>query len=135
MNYRRMEATALLAFAVCAAALGFATALFNLTETQALFLFALYLIGGLPAILYLHFIAKAQRESSRTRNRSRAANIRYALWAPPVTIWIVLAVLTDDPVTRWLWAGAAGLAVAAVAIDWRRHRRKNTRRPARADNT
>ncbi len=74
MNYRRMEATALLVFAVCAAVLGFATAWFDLTETQAFVVCGVYLIGGLPAILYLHFIAKAQRDSSRTRNRPRSAN-------------------------------------------------------------
>ena len=34
MNYRRMEATALLVFAVCAAVLGFATAWFDLTESR-----------------------------------------------------------------------------------------------------
>lgn len=136
MNYRRMEATALLVFAVCAAVLGFATAWFDLTETQAFVVCGVYLIGGLPAILYLHFIARAQRDSSRTRNRPRSANIRYALWVPPVAIWVVLAVRADDPVTRWLWAGAAGLAVVAVAIDWwLRHRGKNTPRAEGAEDT
>ncbi|MEX3510782.1 hypothetical protein VVR84_14690 [Kocuria carniphila] len=135
MNYRRMEATALVVFGACAAVLGFATAVFDLTETQAMVLFVVYLIGGLPAILYLHFIAKAQRNSSRTRTRPKSANLRYALWAPPITLWIVLAVRADDPVTRWLWAGVTALAVVVVAFDWWRHRKTTTQRPAGTNDT
>jgi hypothetical protein len=130
-----MEAATLLVFAACAAVLGFATAMFDLTQTQTLVLFAVYLIGGLPAILYVHFIAKARRESSRTTDWPRAVRTRYALWAPAVAMWIMLAVDADDPVMRWLWAGAAGLAVVSVAIDWSRHREKNTRRAERANDT
>ena len=135
MTYRRMEATALLVFVACGAVLGFATAWFDLTETQAFVVFAVYLIGGLPAIIYLHFIAKAQRDSSRTGKRPRSANLRYVWWAPPVAIWLVLAVRAENPVTRWLWAGVAGLAVVAVAIDWWRHRGKNTPRTEGTEDT
>ena len=67
---------------------------------------------------------------------AQVRELRYALWIPPVAIWVVLAVRADDPVTRWLWAGAAGLAVLAVAIDWwLRHRGKNTPRAEGAENT
>ena len=135
MNYRRMEVAALLVFTVCAAGLGVATALFDLTDTQALVLFILYLIGGLPAILYLHFIAQAQRESSRTTDRSKAISMAYVLWVPLVAIWIVAAVRADDPVTRWLFAGAAALAVIALATGWWQHRRMNARRTEGASDS
>lgn len=62
-NYRRMESVAILVAIVCAVGLGFAASVFGLDRTQMMVIGGLYLIGCLPAILYLHFIAKAQQES------------------------------------------------------------------------
>lgn len=65
MKYRRMANVAVLVFAACAVALGFVTAWFQLTERQAMVVAGLYLVGGLPGVLYLHFIARADGNPDR----------------------------------------------------------------------
>ncbi|MFI7579814.1 hypothetical protein [Kocuria kalidii] len=53
--------------------------------------------------------------------------IGYVLWLLAAVGWIVLAVLSDDPMLRWGFAAAAALAVLGAVIGWRQQGKKSSR--------
>lgn len=65
MTYQRMRTVAFTSFLLCAGVLGFLTAWFDLAEGPSMLIGAMYLLGGLPGVLYLHFIAKANPRPSK----------------------------------------------------------------------
>ena len=53
--------------------------------------------------------------------------IGYVLWLLAAVGWIVLAVISDDPMLRWGFAAVAVLAVLGAVMGWRRQGRKSSR--------
>jgi uncharacterized membrane protein YqjE len=53
--------------------------------------------------------------------------IGYVLSLLAVVGWIVLAVLSDDPMMRWGFAAVAALAVLGALMGWRQQGKKSTR--------
>lgn len=51
----------------------------------------------------------------------------YVLWAVAIVIWVVLAVLSDDPSVKWMSAVAATLFAVSALIAWRNSRKNGTR--------
>lgn len=52
----------------------------------------------------------------------------YVLWAVAIVIWVVLAVLSDDPRVKWMSAVATTLFAVGALIAWRNSQKKGPRR-------
>jgi hypothetical protein len=57
----------------------------------------------------------------------------YVLWAVVIAIWVLLAVRSEDPGAKWVYAAAAILFAVSGLLSWWDRRKRDARKPEVVD--